>query len=785
MKRAKKRPTKKRRNFPQAHRRSWTTPAVCLGLVAITLITFGRTLGYDFFNYDDSFYVYQNHWISDGLTRAGMVRAFTHPLVGNWHPLTSFSLMLDAQLFGLNPGAYHGVNVVLHTIAVLLLFFVLRAMTGALWRSALVAAIFAIHPLRAESVVWISERKDVLSGVFCMLGLWAYTRYARRLPSLGAYLLVVAAFTLGLLSKAMLVTFPFLLLVLDYWPLRRFAFSPSGKSGSEEKPPAASVSWLLLEKFPLILITIAISIATIWAQKRALSAAENWPLRWRVDNALVTIWVYLREMVWPVHLAPFYPHPKGSLSLWIVGLSLTGLLAVLLWIFACRKRYPYLVTGWIWYLGMLVPVIGLVQVGWQAHADRYTYLPQIGIYLAIVWGATDLSAGWRSRKLILSTAAVSLIAVLLAVSWRQVGYWSSTVRLWQHTIAVTTDNDVAQRGLGSELLRLGQVDEAIAHDREALRIRPRDANGLINLANALLRKKEYPEAIKHYREVLGVRPNDSEMHRNLGKALYESGAIDAALEQFREALRLQPEDSDAAYSLGNGYLEKGDPKAALPYFRKAIEADGRNVAAHYNLATALQRDGQLEEAIAAFQKTLQLEPEKIEARNNLAITLLKSGRAPEATAEWRTVLRLEPQNAEMHNNLAVALLAEGRIAEAVREWGETLRLQPDRIATEISLAWVLATAPENEVRDGNRALELAQKAYGTGAARNPMVFRVLAAAYAETGQYQNAIETAQEGAQRAEAEGRSAVAELLGADLALYRQNIPLRDSTHGRGRPE
>lgn len=784
MKGSKKRPTKKRFIAPPKPRRAWVTPVICLGLAAITWLIFGKTLGYDFFNYDDSFYVYQNHWISDGLTRAGLVRAFTHSLVGNWHPLTSISLMLDAQIFGLNAGGYHGVNVALHTLAVLLLFFVLRTMTGATWRSAMVAALFAIHPLRAESVVWISERKDVLSGLFFMLGLWAYDRYVRKPPRLGAYLLVMAALALGLLSKAMLVTFPFLLLVLDYWPLRRFSFSPTGaQAKAQENPTSPSISWLLLEKVPLVCLTIAISIATVFSQEQALNAAHNWPLRWRVDNALVTVWVYFRQMVWPVHLAPFYPHPKGTLPLWLVGFCFIALLAVSLLIFFSRRRHPYLVTGWLWYLGMLVPVIGLVQVGWQAHADRYTYLPQIGIYLALVWGATELTARWKIPRGILGTIGVLAIAFLMAVSWRQVAYWSSTVRLWRHTLAVTSDNDVAERGLGSELLRIGQVDEAITHDREALRIRPRDANGLTNLANALLQKKEYAEAIRDYREVLGVRPNDSEMRRNLGKALYQSGALDDALAQFREALRLRPSDSDAAYSLGNAYLDKGDPKVAIPYFQQAIAANRKNIAAHYNLAIALQRNGQFEEAISEFRKTLELDPKKIDAHNNLAITFLKAGRKEEATAEWQTALRIQPENAEMHNNLAVALLGQGQIAEAVREWRKTLRLQPDRLGTEISLAWVLATSPESDVRDGKSALELAQRASRAGAESNPMVYRVLAAAYAETGQYSAAIRTVEEGTQHADAEGKSGVAQLLQADLMLYQQDIPLRDPTHGRGR--
>ncbi len=755
----------------------WATPTICLGLVAIIWIIFGRTIGFGFLNYDDSFYVYQNHFISDGLTQAGLVRAFTHPLVGNWHPLTSISLMLDAQLFGLNAGGYHFVNVLLHTVAVLLLFFALRAMTGATWRSVLVAALFAIHPLRAESVVWISERKDVLSGVFFFLSLGAYYRYARKRPALGAYLLVVLAFALGLTSKAMLVTFPFLLLLLDYWPLRRFAFAP-GRGLFEKK----SVPWLIAEKLPLIALAAAISVATFLAQEQALNAAQDWPWRWRVENALVTIWTYLRQMVWPAHLAVFYPHPKGTLSLWATGLSLVASVAVSLLVFLWRKKYPYLITGWLWYLGMLVPVIGLMQVGWQAHADRYTYLPQIGIYLMLVWGAGDLSVRWKRRQAILQGASFLVVVVLLLLSWRQVGYWSSTVGLWRHTLTSTTNNDVAERGLGTALLSLGQVDEAIAHDRAALRIRPGDANGLTNLANALLRKKEYPEAIKYYREVLGVRPNDSEMHRNLGKALYQSGALAESRAEFRAALRIRPDDSDAAYSLGNAHLEQGEPTAAIPFFRKAIESNPRNIAAHYNLAVALQRDAKPEAAMSEFRETLRLDPRHLDAHNNLAIELLKQGEPVAAIAEWRAALRIQPDHAEMHNNLGVALLKAGRISEAAAEWRETIRLQPGKLATQISLAWILSTAPDPALRDGSGALELARQAFRAGGERNPMVFRVLAAAYAETGRFPAAIKAASEGAQGAEARGQPGIAALLQGDIELYRQNIPLRDPSHGQG---
>ncbi len=754
---------------------SWPTIAICVGLLAITWIVFGQTLRFDFLNYDDNYYVYQNSDINRGFTWYGLVSAFTRPLVGNWHPLTSLSLMLDAQLFGLNPGAYHFVNLLLHSIAVLLLFFVFRAMTGATWRSAFVAALFAIHPLRAESVVWISERKDVLSGVFFFLALAAYIRYARKPPSFAGYSLVLVAFSLGLLAKAMLVTLPFVFLLLDYWPLRRIA---------SEETQTRLTSWLLLEKVPLLLVAAAVSVATIFAQEPALEAAQNWPLRWRVENALVTIWIYVRQMFWPTNLAVFYPHPKGSLSLALVVLALAALLVVSVAVFVFRKKHPYLVTGWFWYLGMLVPVIGLVQVGWQGHADRYTYLPQIGLYLLIAWGVADLTERWRARRVVLSLAAAAIMVALTIAAWNQTAYWSSPVRLWTHTLEVTTNNDVAERGIGTALMKVGRIDEAIAHDRAALRIRPHDANGLTNLANALLRKKEFAEAIEHYRAVVKLRPNDSEVHRNLGKALVQSGAQKEGVAQFREALRIRPGDDDAAYSLGNILLNEGELDQAIAAFQKAIATNPKNFAARYNLALALQRKGRLDEAIAEFRQTLEVDPRNIDARNNLAIALLKNGEPEKAATEWQIILQRQPQNAEMHSNLAAALLRQNKVAEAIAEWRETLHLEPDKIGTEMSLAWILATSPEAKFRDGAEALTLAQRACQTAGARSPMTFRVLAAAFAETGRFAEAIDAARDGAQRAEAQGRSAVARLLQGDLDLYQQRVPLRDPTSGGGRP-
>src|SRR6266516_2293679 len=376
-----------------------TILGVSIFLMAITWLVFGETLRHPSINFDDQEYVFENPKINTGLTSTGVLWAFTHSHAENWHPLTSISHMLDCQLFGLQAGWHHFTNVLLHTIAVILLFLVFREMTGALWRSAFVAAVFAIHPLRVESVAWIAERKDVLSGVFFMLTLGAYVHYVRE-PSSIRYLIVAGLFGLGLMTKSMLVTLPFVLLVLDYLPLGCFAHV----SPAEPKPVNGFARWwghrstptrLILEKIPLIALSVASSIITLFAQKHAVSSIESLPLLWRMNNAFVSYVAYMWQMVCPTRLALVYPHPEYRLSLWGVALAIAFLTGVTAVVVAFRRKHPYLITGWLWYVGMLVPVIGIVQVGAQARADRYTYLPQIGLYLIAIWSIADLSVPWR------------------------------------------------------------------------------------------------------------------------------------------------------------------------------------------------------------------------------------------------------------------------------------------------------------------------------------------------------------------------------------------------------
>jgi len=502
----------------------WQAVSVCICLAVLTWIVFGQTLWHDFINYDDPRYVYENTKITSGLSVSGIAWAFTHIHSMNWHPLTTISHMLDCQLYALRPGWHHFTNVLLHTIAVLLLFLALQQMTGAFWQSAFVAAVFAIHPLRVESVAWIAERKDVLSGVFFMLMLLAYVHYVRS-PSVRRYLVVVFVLACGLMSKPMLVTLPFVLLLLDYWPLDRIR---------------GQLRRRMLEKIPLIALSAISSVATFVAQKGAVGWTEQLPILERIDNAVVSYVLYIWQMLWPLRLAVFYPHPENRLPLWEIICSLLFLISISVVAIALRKQRPYLITGWFWYLGMLVPVIGLVQVGWQGRADRYTYLPQIGLYIAVTWAAADLTALWRHRRAIVSTAATLAVGLLSLRAWAQTSYWRDSETLFKHALAVTTNNDVAENNLGIVYLQQAKLDKAISLLQAAVNLRPDNTPAHENLAKALLQKGEVADALIHYQKLLELQPNNIEVHNIVGTVLIQHGRIREGVEEWQN---VRPEQS--------------------------------------------------------------------------------------------------------------------------------------------------------------------------------------------------------------------------------------------------
>ncbi len=496
--------------------------AVCFSLVGMTWFVFGQTRTYPFINFDDPEYVYEEPQITGGLTANGIAWAFTHFPSVNWYPLSLVSHMMDCQFYGLNAGGHHVTNVLLHTIAALLLFFALRNMTGAIWRSAFVAAIFAIHPLRVESVAWISERKDVLSGFLFMLVLGAYARYARQ-PSTGRYIIMSILFVCGLLSKQMLVTLPIVLLLLDYWPLKRMA-------------DLRAVGRMILEKIPLLTLSAASAFATFLAQRNATGLVTQISLPWRIGNAIVSYVTYIWQMIWPVDLAVFYPHPEDHLPIWQIALAAAFLITVTTATIAWRKSYPYFLVGWLWYLSMLAPVIGIVEINRQGHADRYTYLPQIGLYLALIWGIAKLSARWRCRRALLSATSIIVIVAFATAARAQVSYWRDSEVLWNHALAVTSGNDTAHAHLADLLLRRGRIDEAIEQCEEALRIRPNNADANNNLGLAFFRSGKLRDATAHWRKSLEIDPNDSNAQSNLAWSLATSP--DASLRDGAAALEL-------------------------------------------------------------------------------------------------------------------------------------------------------------------------------------------------------------------------------------------------------
>jgi protein O-mannosyl-transferase len=573
----------------------WKLPAIiCLGLVALTWFVFGQTLRFGFINYDDPEWVSANPNVTAGLTANGFRWAFDRFHAG---PLSSLSHMLDCQLFGLDPWGHHLSNVLFHIAAVLFLFLAFWRMTGAVWRSAIVAALFAVHPLHVESVAWVTERKDVLSGMFFALTLFAYAIYARR-PSVIRYLAVAGLFALGLLAKTMLITLPAILLLIDYWPLQRFG---------KDRRQRSEVRGRIVEKIPLVVLSLAAGVATFLTHAQGVATVQTVPLADRLTNAVVSFVIYIRQMLYPNNLSVFYGFIRDrpvalvvSMLALICGISA----AAIIW----RRKVPSLFVGWFWYLIMLLPVSGILQVGLQGHADRYTYLPQIGLYLALVWGVADLTGRWAWRKPILTALALIMVVSCAMTARQAAGYWRDSESLWNHAILVEPANDFAHASLADLLLRQGRVTEAISHAEAAL--------------------------------------------------------------------------------------------------------------------------------------------------------------------------RFNPDNADAHNNLALALSRRGRLSEAINHWERSLELHPNNLNARCNLAWVLSTNPNASTADGARALELVGPVAAGSSTANSTVLQILAAAYARSGRFNEAVKTAQQAEEFARRQGDQALANQLQASLALYEAQQPLRDET-------
>ena len=682
--------------------------AVLLALVTIAL--YWPATGHDFVNYDDNVYVMNNTHVQSGLNWQSIQWAFSNLEAGFWHPLTWLSILADCQFYGLQAWGHHLTSVLLHVANTVMLFLALRRMSGATWRSAFVAGLFGWHPLHVESVAWAAERKDVLSGLFWMLSLWAYVRYAQKSvvssQASGApatdngqrttdygprithhasryYLLALFFFVCGLMSKPMVVTLPLVLLLLDWWPLQRLPFNTPS-------PKLKNMLPLIWEKAPFVAAALVCGVVTIYAERGvgALGAATQYPLAERFQNALLSYLGYLKQTFWPTDLAVFYPYPE-TFSAWrVAGAGLAALMISALLLWAPRKR-PYLAAGWIWYVVTLLPVIGLIQVGDFARADRFTYVPLIGVFLAVTWGAYELTRRWRYGVMALSVAGSAAIILCLALTRQQLGHWKNTETLFQHALEVAENNYLAHNNLGTILDEKGQTDEAISHFQNAIRLKPDYADAHNNLGVALNNKGQTDEAVSQFQEAIRLKPDNVDAHNNLGAALDKKGQTDEAISQFQEAIRLKPDYAEAHNNLGAALDKKGQTDEAISQYQKAIRLKPDYADAHNNLGMALHEKGQMDEAISQYQKAIRLKPDNADVHYNLGIALNNKGQTDEAISQFQEVIRLKPDNLDARNNLGVALNNKGQTDEAISQFQEVIRLKPDNLDARNNLGTAL------------------------------------------------------------------------------------------------
>jgi len=742
----------------------WRRPElIALALALATVLVYLPVFQNELVNYDDDYYISQNPNLKLGLSGEGLKWAFLESYGANWYPLTWLSLMLDVELFGMSAAAFHGVNLTLHVASAVLLFAVFLRMTGSVGGSGFVAAIFTLHPLHVESVAWAAERKDVLSALFWMLTLWAYARYAEK-PAPRRLAFVALFLALGLMSKPMLVTLPFVLLLLDVWPLGRL-----------EKTPVAR---LLLEKVPLFALVAISSLVTFLVQRSegAVQPLQTYSLPARVANALVAYVAYIGKAFWPARLSPYYPHPGDGLPLWQAGAAFAALAAATLIALALARRNErlrFLPVGWLWYLGTLVPVIGLVQVGQQAMGDRYTYLPYVGLSIVVVFGFSEIAKRVSFPRPALVALGAACLLALAVVASAQVRVWRDSVTLFEHALSVTEENALAHinlgvaylnrgrledaereleeairihpgaaeahaalagvrsdqgrdeealevyrtalrldpgsssthREMGSLLLKLGDSTQALVHFREASALAPADGDALVDLAVALSRGGRHDEATAKFEEASRRAVDEARLHHNWGVVLMEGGDVDGAAKRFERALGLRPDYAAAHFSAGQAAMRRGNFEDAAEHLREAVRIEGENEDAHYHLGLALANGNQLDEAYAEFEKARSLNPDRPEIHYSLGLVFARLGDLDRAVDHFRTSLSLAPENPEAHYSLGLALAGKGDFEEALSCYRRATDLAPDY--AEAHNSWGVALASAGRLREAVERFETA------------------------------------------------------------------------------
>jgi len=584
------------------------------------VIVYAQVGTFDFVDFDDNLYVTENSYVQKGLTKEGFIWAFTTSYAGNWHPVTWLSHMLDSELYGLNPAGHHYTNIGFHIANALLLFFILFRMTGVLWKSAFVAALFAVHPLHVESVAWVSERKDVLSTFFGLLMIGAYYRYIKAL-NFKNYLLVIIFLSIGLMCKPMLVSFPFLLLLLDFWPLRRIQFKNNYYLQSERSADYDSkgIIPLIVEKIPLLILSVISCILTFFVQKSggAVVPFETLPLNTRIANAIISYISYVFKAIWPQKLAYYYPYSIYTFSAWQIYGAALLIICVILGAIYLSRQYPYVTVGLFWYFGTLVPVIGLVQTTNQAMADRYTYIPLIGIFIVIVWGVSDILKKWHYRKVFLGVSAVIILSGLTIRAIFQTSHWKNSIALFENSVKINENNYHALNNLVKALVDKGKYDEAFLYLNHTLQKNPHREDVRINLANVLFLQSKPDEAISQYREILQTNSKNADAHYNLAYILSTQGKIDEALLLYKETLKIDPEYVKAHYNLGDIYLSQGKTTEAFMHYAETIKIKPDFVKAYNKLGLIMFKLGNSNKAKVFFLKAIQIDPNFSEARKNL------------------------------------------------------------------------------------------------------------------------------------------------------------------------
>ncbi len=776
---------------------------ICLALLFGTLAGYAFVLQCGFINFDDPVYVVDNAHVHGGISFKQIIWAFTTGRGSNWHPLTWISHMVDCEVYAQNAAGHHLTNLLLHLANVFLLFALLKKISGATWRSAIVAALFAWHPLHVESVAWISERKDVLSTFFFLWTLIFYARFAETTGnSRKNYLLALLFFALGLMSKPMVVTLPFVLLLLDYWPLRRFTIHDS----------RFTLGRLVREKIPFFALSIVSCVITFLVQKRGGSviALGKMPFSDRVSNALTACVGYLRKIIWPDDLAVFYPRPDSWPMREVCWAALILVALTLLVIFFRRSR-PFAVVGWLWFLGTLLPVIGLVQVGEQAMADRYTYIPSIGIFIAAVWGIASVTENWpRPGRLILKMAVAIVLAACIAATWFQVRHWKSSLTLFTRARNITADNVTTRLNLGVALEALGRRDEALENYNSALRLEPARPQALYDIAVLFHHNDKLEVAKKYYEAALRAWPDYGKAHYNMGTILAKEdkvdealfhfracvqadaesagayskiggillfrGDTDGAIDSFRAAMRLQPDFAEVEDQLGGVFQKLGNLDAAREHYSEALRLDPNLVHARLKLGLLYAQHEEFETAKGHFLKVIELEPTNDTAHYNLAAVFAAQGRFSAAVEGFQKAVELKPSDADSRGRLATALAQSGKFPAAIAQYREAIRLNPDWAEALRSLAMILATNPDANIRDGAQAVEFAERADKLTRHSDARMLAVLGEAYAEAGRFDDAVKVAEMVKEIANASKQTVLAEKAAHRLELYRARKPFHE---------